>query len=223
MRTAAVLCALLPLGQALALALSPPGVLFNLSSWGLQLPLSNGKGGVTQVLQPALKTYTSAYFYTDPADNGMTFWCPENGATTGGSSFPRSELREEFDFDLSPGRHVLNATVAVLSANSSKASVTIGQAHVDGISGHCSIFVELMWTDGTVTAHLRDKSCNNVNVIVGTDCACSPLPILDSLGAPGDFPSAPRSPPLPHTLQHTLTHPPAALPPGPRQTNSATL
>ena len=172
MRTAAVICALLPLGHALALALSPPGVLFNLSSWGLQLPLSNGKGGVAQVLQPALKTYTSAYFYTDPADNGMTFWCPENGATTGGSSFPRSELREEFDFDLSPGRHVLNATVAVLSANSSKASVTIGQAHVDGISGHCSIFGELMWTDGTVTAHLRDKGCNNVNVIVGTDCAC---------------------------------------------------
>lgn len=144
-----------------------PGQVFNLSSFGLQLPVSNGKGGVMQVLQPALRTYSSPYFYTDPIDNGMTFWCPENGATTSGSSFPRSELREETDFDLSPGRHVLNATVAVLSANSSKASVTIGQAHIDGISGHCSIFVELIWTDGTVTAHLRDESCNNVNVVVG--------------------------------------------------------
>lgn len=111
MRTATVLCVLLPLGPALAL--SPPGVLFNLTSWGLQLPISNGKGGVAQVLQPALKTYTSAYFFTDPTDNGMTFWCPENGATTSGSSFPRSELREEVDFDLSPGRHVLNATISV--------------------------------------------------------------------------------------------------------------
>ena len=66
----------------------------------------------------------------------------------------------------------IRASTQILSANSSKASVTIGQAHVDGISGHCSIFVELMWTDGTVTAHLRDKSCGNVNVVVGTGCAC---------------------------------------------------
>jgi len=148
-------------------AAQPPGSFFNLTTFGLQLPLSNGKGGVTQILQPALNSYSSAYFYTDPKDQSMAFWCPENGATTSGSSFPRSELREEIDFDLSAGRHVINATVAVAAANSTTASVTIGQAHVDGISGHCSIFVELMWTSGTVIAHLRDKACNNVNRAVG--------------------------------------------------------
>jgi hypothetical protein len=147
-------------------AAQPPGSLFNLTTFGLQLPLSNGKGGVTQILQPALNSYRSAYFYTDPKDQSMVFWCPENGATTSGSSFPRSELREEIDFDLS-GRHVINATVAVAAANSTTASVTIGQAHVDGISGHCSIFVELMWTSGAVIAHLRDKACNNVIRAVG--------------------------------------------------------
>ena len=139
----------------------PPGMLFNLSSFGLQLPISNGKGGVEQVYQPSLRTYSSPYFFTDAADRGMVFWCPENGATTSGSGFPRSELREEFDFGLAAGgRHVLNTTITVVLTNSSKASVTIGQAHIDGISGHCSIFVELMWTAGTVVAHLRDKGAS---------------------------------------------------------------
>jgi hypothetical protein len=168
----------------------PPGVLFNLSSFGLQLPLSNGKGGVEQVYQPSLRTYSSPYFFTDAADRGMVFWCPENGATTSGSGFPRSELREEVDFGLG-GRHVLNTTIAVVLTNSSKASVTIGQAHIDGISGHCSIFVELMWTAGTVVAHLRDKGAS----------AVAPSPRLASR----QLRAAARG----RLLRHTHTHTPA--------------
>ena len=151
----------------------PPGALFNLSSFLLQLPTSTN-GGVTEIKQPALATYTSAFFFTDPADKGMTFWCPQNGATTSGSSFPRSELRETVDFDLSPGLHILNATVTVLQTTATQ-SITIGQAHVDGLSGHCSIFVELEWTKGVVVAHLRDKACRGVNVELGAYALGEPV------------------------------------------------
>ena len=151
----------------------PPGALFNLSSFLLQLPTST-HGGVTEVKQPALDSYSSEYFYTDPADKGMTFWCPQNGATTSGSSFPRSELRETLDFDLSPGLHTLNATVTVLQTTSTQ-SITIGQAHVDGLSGHCSIFVELEWTRGAVVAHLRDKACRGVDMALGSYALGEPV------------------------------------------------
>ena len=41
-----------------------------------------------------LTGYTnSLYFYTAP-DGAMLFWCPVDGATTSGSTYPRSELRE---------------------------------------------------------------------------------------------------------------------------------
>ena len=119
---------------------------------------------------PALASYTSAYFYSDPADKGMVFWCPENGAHTSGSSYPRSELRQQPDFDLSPSRHVLNVSIVVQQTSPTQ-SITIGQAHIDGVSGHCSIFVELEWTKGNIVAHLRDKNCNGVNKVVGTGYA----------------------------------------------------
>lgn len=143
----------------------PPGALFDLSKWVLQLPVSDGKGGVVQVKQPALATYSSAYFFTDAATNAMTFWCPEDGAHTSGSSFPRSELRQVPDFTLGHAAQ-LNVTMSV-SKLPTGGSITVGQIHFDGISGHCSICIELEYTDGDLLAHLRDKSCKSVTKTVG--------------------------------------------------------
>jgi hypothetical protein len=128
---------LLSLARGSASAVSPPGALFDLSAFALQLPLSDGGGGVQQIKQPALATYTSEYFFTNASTGAMTFWCPENGAHTSGSNFPRSELREQPDFDLRAGGfHRLNATLTVVSTTA-KEAVTIGQAHIDGLSGSC--------------------------------------------------------------------------------------
>ena len=65
----------------------------------------------------------------------MTFWVPDDGATTSGSSHPRSELREE----LSPGdtsvnwtlygTHILTATCVVSNVPSDTEKVCIGQIH----------------------------------------------------------------------------------------------
>ena len=76
--------------------------------------------------------FTNAYFYT-AADGAMTFWVPDDGATTSGSSHPRSELREE----LSPGNtsvnwtlygtHILTATCVVSNVPADTGKVCIGQ------------------------------------------------------------------------------------------------
>lgn len=160
LRASSALVLLLPV----ALAVAPPGQLFNLTGWELQLPVSNGKGGVVEISQPALATYTSEYFYTNVTDNSMTFWAAVNGAHTSGSSYPRSELRELLDFNYS-GTHVLNVSMRVLEVPTN-GKITIGQAHFDGVSGDCSIFCELEWQSGTVVSHVRDQSCNNVNMVL---------------------------------------------------------
>ena len=101
MISSSILCILSSIAVFAVSAVNPPGSYFNLSAFKLQLPLSDGNGGVVEIDQPQLETYSSAYFYTDPSDNGMTFWCPENGAHTSGSNYPRSELRDNTDFTFS--------------------------------------------------------------------------------------------------------------------------
>jgi hypothetical protein len=144
------------------LAVPAPGQLFNLTNWKLQLPQASKKGGVVEISQPALATYSSPNFYTNATDMSMTFWCPINGAHTSGSGFPRSELRELFNFT-TQGTHVLAVTMRVDEIPPS-GSITIGQAHLDGLSGACSIFCELEWTNGEIVSHVRTQTCSSVNM-----------------------------------------------------------
>ena len=97
-----------------------PGQIMNLKGFKLQLPVAGPKAGsVEEILQPQLDSYSSIYFNAS-ADNGVLFWCPENGAHTSGSTLPRSELREVLDFDLRAGGfHELNVTLAVILIPSS--------------------------------------------------------------------------------------------------------
>jgi len=147
----------------------PPGELFDLTYWKLQLPVSNGNGSVMEVKQPALKTYTSEYFYTTSSDNSMTFWCPQDGATTPNSDNPRSELREmpaNGDWTIK-GKHEMNATVSV-SQDPANHKVCIGQIHTDTDVGSCSAVVMLNWENGNLTTHFKDSSCKNIDKNVGT-------------------------------------------------------
>ena len=55
------------------------------------------RGSPTEITPTQLAGgFTNANFYT-AADGSMAFWCPVDGVTTGGSSYPRSELREEIN------------------------------------------------------------------------------------------------------------------------------
>ncbi len=69
----------------------PPGGNFDLSHWKITLP--DATASETNSAQLVAGFTNALYFYT-ATDGAMTFWCPVNGGTTSGSSYPRSELRE---------------------------------------------------------------------------------------------------------------------------------
>ena len=122
------------------------------------LPGSVDSATTTQLING----YTNApYFYTG-SDGAMVFWAPINGATTGGTSFPRSELRElintnDTSVDWTPyGTHILNAQVKVLQAPTSTKEVIIGQIH--GYSGAALPTVKVIYDNAKVHATIKTNS-----------------------------------------------------------------
>ena len=116
-----------------------PGGNFTLENWSLTVPADadGGTEGDALTLQPNLLSgssgYQSPWFYTAP-DGAMTFWTPLNGATVGGSSSPRSELREMqqsgnngVNWDIF-STSILDAQVRVLQVPSDGKAI-IGQIH----------------------------------------------------------------------------------------------
>ncbi len=67
----------------------PPGGNFDLTRWKVTLP--DQTEALEQELTDGFESPNE--FYTDPATGAMVFRCPNNGET-GGSTYPRSELRE---------------------------------------------------------------------------------------------------------------------------------
>ena len=67
----------------------PPGGNFDLSYWKITRPNQQERD------QDQLTTgyQVDGEFYTDPNTGAMVFWCPNDGRT-GGSTYPRNELRE---------------------------------------------------------------------------------------------------------------------------------
>jgi hypothetical protein len=152
----------------------PPGGNFNLTNWYLGLPVdsSGGTSGASASIEAAQLTagYTNAlYFYTGP-DGAMTFWAPVTGATTTGSDYPRSELREQIipgETDINwrgYGTHILSATNKVTEVPSTK-KVIIGQIHTK--TGDARPLVKLQYNDGTIEAlvkhYAQDSSPNTDN------------------------------------------------------------
>lgn len=115
----------------------------------------------------------------------MTFWCPIDGKTTPGTSFPRSELRENQNLSWNNdgkgdwtlvGFHQLNVSVTVLEEPDTR-RITIGQAHGatiggEGISGNCAIICEFEWYKGQLLNRLtgpQSSGCpNNFETQPGT-------------------------------------------------------
>ena len=112
----------------------------DLRHWRLTIP-ADANGGVlgsalivetaSLIATPA---YQSAWFYTDAAQ-ALHFWVPVNGAISGTSTHPRSELREMLDPDnaainwSSAGYSELLARCAVVQTPSVSRGVVVGQVH----------------------------------------------------------------------------------------------
>lgn len=113
---------------------------FDLSLWKITLPIdsSGGFSGTASEVKPIPSQYErEPYFYT-AADGAMVFMAPVEGATTSGSKYPRSELRE-MNKDVTNAAWTveqggtLSATLAVrelpTTSSGTKGRVVIGQIH----------------------------------------------------------------------------------------------
>ena len=117
-----------------------PASNFSLSLWNLTLPIDSlgGFTGTAMSVNPLAADYQKLpYFYTG-TDGAIIFSAPTNGATTSGSHYPRSELREL----ASPGVKAawtvaqggsFSATLAVselpTTSTGAKGRIIIGQIH----------------------------------------------------------------------------------------------
>ena len=168
-----VLSVFLCLTGATAWALNPglpPGGNFELSPWKLQLPTSNGiltaaSGSVDEKSGALLEAgFTNVYFYTG-SDGSMVFWAPDNGARTGGSDHPRSELREMLDpSDTSVnwtlyGTHTLNAQCRVWQVPSDTKKVIIGQIHAN--IGAALPLVKIQFNNGKLEGMIKTNAADD--------------------------------------------------------------
>jgi hypothetical protein len=130
-----------------------PSQNFDLSDWKLQLPV-DAKGSYSGKAAEIrnLLGYDDQWFETGP-DGAMVFRAPVQGATTGGSVYARSELREmngsvPAEWSLKEGGHMqatLEIDRAPTDADGSPGRIVIGQVH-----GGDSQLVRLYWNDGDV-------------------------------------------------------------------------
>jgi autotransporter-associated beta strand protein len=160
-------------GRALALdSDKPPGQNFDLNQWELTLPV-NSAGGTngTAADIPALQLvagYTNAPYFATGADGAMVFWCPAAGATTSGSSSPRTELREmlgavDNDFSVNwsaNGLHLLTGQCLV-NAVANGGEVAIGQVHAYSVNIPLVIlYYDNSLNQGTINATVKYNTTN---------------------------------------------------------------
>lgn len=145
----------------------PLGRNFDLSSWNLTIPVDSvGKtSGVASIVKfPS--AYSSAYF-NQLGDNKIVFSADVAGATTSGSKYARSELREMDGTNLAAWKLAQGGTMsATLSVDEvptlnsgAKGRVVVGQIH-----GKSDEIVRLYWENGTIYFANDRAGANNTEI-----------------------------------------------------------
>jgi len=114
-----------------------PADVLDLSTWKLTLPVGSDEDDAEEIRQPDLATFIDDRFFTVTRDgSGVVFRAPAGGATTSGSGYPRSELREmdpggtsEASWSNASGTHVMTVKQAITALPRRKAEVVAGQIH----------------------------------------------------------------------------------------------
>ena len=137
--------------MSLNASLTPSGN-FNLSNWKITLPVdASGTITGTAVEVTNLSNYSRNPFFYTGSDGAMVFRAAVDGATTSGSSYARSELREmngtaRAAWNLSTGG-VMTATLEV-DAVPTRFDGTMGKVVVGQIHGQNDELVRLYWDAG---------------------------------------------------------------------------
>ncbi|MGA8118069.1 MAG: polysaccharide lyase family 7 protein [Actinocatenispora sp.] len=122
-----------------------PADVLDLTNWYEGLPIGESEHP-RNVEQPELATYSvDPWFRATDACDGVQFRAPVNGVTTGGSSYPRSELREmtdsgesEASWSSTSGTHTMVIDEAITALPEEKPQVVAGQIH--GSDDDISVF-----------------------------------------------------------------------------------
>jgi hypothetical protein len=117
-----------------------PSQVLNLTNWKLTIPINTShSGNPDEIKRPELDAYTSDnYFFTSTKGNTVTFRVNAGGATTSGSHFPRSELREmanngmdEASWSSAEGTHTLFIDQQINHLPEVRRHMVVGQIHDD--------------------------------------------------------------------------------------------
>lgn len=117
-----------------------PADVINLTNWKITLPIdANGLqiGSAIEIKQVLLDTFSIAPWYQNNQDNtGVVFRANCGGATTSGSGYPRSELREMINngatnasWSSSTGTHTMEIEQAITHLPVVKKHIVVGQIH----------------------------------------------------------------------------------------------
>jgi hypothetical protein len=116
-----------------------PANILNLTNWKITLPIDGSDGGTDadEVAQPALATYSiDPYFKNNSNNSGVIFRAHTGGATTSGSGYPRSELREmtnngatNASWSSGSGTHTMEIDEAITHLPVVKPHIVAGQIH----------------------------------------------------------------------------------------------
>lgn len=128
----------LPVRSSLAPSLPPPpahpAAVLDLSCWKLTLPTRGPEGEALEVRQPTLSTFADEHFRV--TGRSVTFTAPATGATTPGSKYPRSELREMAcdgsslaAWSSTSGTHVMEIVQLISKLPTKKQEIVAGQIH----------------------------------------------------------------------------------------------
>lgn len=114
---------------------SNPGDILDMKPWKLQLPVG-AKEKPDEVESAKLAAYKSDPWFVTTADcGGVRFRAAVNGVTTGGSDYPRSELREmgngteKMEWSPAKGSHTMVINQAITHLPADKQHVVAGQIH----------------------------------------------------------------------------------------------
>lgn len=115
-----------------------PADLLDLQNWKLTLPVETPHdGNPDEIPQPELAHFSiDPYFTLTKASDGVVFQANAGGATTRGSSYPRSELREMTNggadlasWSTTSGTHRMTLREAITHVTPVKPHVVAGQIH----------------------------------------------------------------------------------------------
>ncbi|WP_431045619.1 polysaccharide lyase family 7 protein [Streptomyces sp. P1-3] len=112
-----------------------PADVLDLTNWKMTLPTGENEDP-TEITQPDLATFSAKpWFRVDEACDAVQFRSAVDGVTTGGSSYPRAELREmtgggeEAGWSTTEGTHTLAVTEAFTALPNDKPHLVGAQVH----------------------------------------------------------------------------------------------